>query len=346
MNAHRCWIQPGEAGRALCLLSLSAALLGCEAELRLEGIDATLAEPVLRTDQFLAVARSGPDSVVALADNGVVLHGTESEGLIAWERRILSPSQPDLPRPTFLASTECANGTVFALSFENEVWHLAAGGWEGQLVETEEQLQDIACAPDGALWVSGAFGTLLSRDTTESEWSDHSFYDDFTLTALTFIPGTQTGFAVGEFGSLAKTVDGGASWALLDPITDDFYPLDVHFANAESGWVSGVLGVIYATKDGGASWSKEPTAAEAAIYGFTSAQGRTLAFGDLGTLMEYQSETAQWVTHPSPETPIHFAAATPSGDGLLVAGGWGLLHHLPLQASTTVTDSADRGEAL
>lgn len=327
---------------SLMTLSLLGCLVGCEAELRLEGVEATLAQPVLRTDQFLAVSPSGPESIVALADNGVVLEGTANNGVLSWQRQVLAAREVGLPQPTFLASTDCPDGSVVALSFENEIWTLSGGGWRAEAVDTEEQLQDVACSSDGTLWTSGAFGTLLSRPTGSTDWVDHSFYDDFTLTAMSFVPQTGASFAVGEFGTFAKSTDSGDTWDILAPIAEDFYPLDVYFTDANTGWVSGVLGVIYATKDGGESWSKEPSETEASIYGFTEIGDRVFAFGDLGTLLEYESSQMRWVTHPSPETPIHFAAATGFNGGLLVAGGWGLLQQLPLSETPRLSGSANQ----
>ena len=327
---------------SLMTLSVFGCLMGCEAELRLEGVEATLAQPVLRTDQFLAVSPSGPDAIVALADNGVVLEGTATNGVLSWQRQVLAAREVGLPQPTFLASTDCPDGSVVALSFENEIWTLSGGNWRAEAVDTEEQLQDVACSSDGTLWTSGAFGTLLSRPTGSTDWVDHSFYDDFTLTAMSFVPQTGASFAVGEFGTFAKSTDSGDTWDILAPIAEDFYPLDVYFTDANTGWVSGVLGVIYATKDGGESWSKEPSETEASIYGFTEIGDRVFAFGDLGTLLEYESSQMRWVTHPSPETPIHFAAATGFNGGLLVAGGWGLLQQLPLSDKSQLRDLANQ----
>ena len=327
---------------ALMTLSLLGCLLGCEAELRLDGVEATLAQPVLRTDQFLAVSPSGPDSIVALADNGVVLLGTAENGALSWRRQVLAARESGLPQPTFLASTNCPDGSIVALSFENEIWTLAGGGWQAEAVDTQEQLQDVACSSDGTLWTSGAFGTLLSRPPGSTDWVDHSFYDDFTLTAMSFVPQTGTSFAAGEFGTFAKSTDSGATWDILAPIAEDFYPLDVYFTDANTGWVSGVLGVIYATKDGGESWSKELSETQASNYGFTESGDRVFAFGDLGTLLEYESSQMRWMTHPSLETPIHFAAATAFNGGLLVAGGWGLLQQLPLSETPQLGDPANQ----
>ena len=305
------------------------AVTGCEAELRLEGVEATLAKPVHRTDQFLALQRVG-DFVAAFADHGVILEGDLSSGTLEWTRVEL----PD-PAPNFIDSTHCPDGQIYGLSFENAVWARSEAGWSGAAVTTEEQVQAIECDANGALWVTGSFGTLLRSADGGANWDDLSLYEDFTLTGIAFAD-ENIGYSVGEFGTLIKTEDAGETWDILDPIADDFYPLAVHFSSADEGWVSGVLGLIFHTADGGVTWQREDTATMASIYGFTVSGETLFAFGDLGALLRYDGETGSWLDQPSPEIPVHYAAAVPLDGGLLMVGGWGVAFEIPLGAPATV----------
>lgn len=306
-------------------------LAGCEAELQLDGVSASLAQAVRRTDQFLAAELSETGGVVAFADNGVVVEASDATSL-NWVRTELAPLTAN-----FIGSTACASGTVYALSFENQLWSRQPTGWQPRSVPTEEQLQSVACSPSGTLLLTGAFGTLLKSDDSGESWKDLSFYDDFTLTAASF--GTQeVGYAVGEFGTIAKSSDGGDSWVLLEPIADDFYPLSVHFSDAERGWVSGVLGVIFHTMDGGESWRREKADTPASLYGFIeSDDGALYAYGDLGALLVRDPDSGSWVDFPSPDIPVHYADAVLRGDQLLLVGGWGLV----VDVSLATTSPAD-----
>ena len=317
--------------RALGLPVLATAglgLVGCEAELRLEGVDTTLSQPVRRTDQFLSIERAGDGSLVAFADHGVLIEAASGADPIAWTRVEL----PE-PAPNFISSATCPDGAVYGLSFENELWSRTAGAWNSAPVSSQEQLQALTCNEAGDLWVSGAFGTLVRSSDGGASWDDFSLYEDFTLTGITFAD-DQTGYAVGEFGTLVKTSDGGESWEMMDPITDDFYPLSVHFNGQDEGWVSGVLGLILYTNDGGMSWETQDTATQASIYGFVTAEANTYAFGDLGALLRYDAESAAWVDQPSPDIPVHYASAAALDGRLLLVGGWGVVMEVAVTAST------------
>ena len=61
----------------------------------------------------------------------------------------------------------------------------------------------------------------------------------------------QYGWAVGN-GGLARTTDGGASWA---PPDDPMRGQAIHFVDRERGWLVGKFGVIRSTTDGGGTWT-------------------------------------------------------------------------------------------
>jgi len=328
------------AGAAVrCALMMTVPLMAaCEAELRLDGVATVVADPVRRTDQFLAVETSGSGDVWAFADDGVVLRATRQSGAqpLNWQRDVLTGA------PNFIGSTTCNDGSVYALSFENQLWAHSAGQWSFQVIPTEEQLQVIGCTAEGDLWAAGAFSTLLRSGDQGKTWDDASLYEDFTITATAFLPGG-VGYAAGEFGTLLKTRDDGVNWAMLEPIADDFYPLAAHFSSPDEGWVSGVLGLIFHTKDGGASWNIQPTATAASIYGFAQATDRLFAFGDLGTLLLYVPSEGAWVDYPSPQIPVHFADAEVLGDSLLLVGGWGVIAEVPAGSSLPGPQAAGGG---
>jgi len=72
-----------------------------------------------------------------------------------------------------------------------------------------------------------------------------------------------TGFIVGNNGTLFKTSDGGNTWISINSgTTDDL--LNVHFINENEGWAAGLIsggsgGVILKTIDGGNTWAKLDT---------------------------------------------------------------------------------------
>ena len=68
----------------------------------------------------------------------------------------------------------------------------------------------------------------------------------------------RTGFAVGNFGVLKKTENGGGSWINLTSGTTNNLNC-VHFVNTLTGYVGGENGYVLKTTDGGNTWSSIPT---------------------------------------------------------------------------------------
>ncbi|MEI7982717.1 MAG: T9SS type A sorting domain-containing protein, partial [Bacteroidota bacterium] len=65
-------------------------------------------------------------------------------------------------------------------------------------------------------------------------------------------PTANTGYSIGDYGTILKTVNGGTTWVTLSSGTT--YPLySVFFTNKNTGYVVGYLGTILKTTNGGES---------------------------------------------------------------------------------------------
>lgn len=77
-----------------------------------------------------------------------------------------------------------------------------------------------------------------------------------TLTAVTFAD-AQHGWAVGHWGAILHTADGGQSWKIQRIDTHEDRPLfSVHFFNAQEGVAVGLWSLVLRTQDGGQTWNK------------------------------------------------------------------------------------------
>ena len=65
------------------------------------------------------------------------------------------------------------------------------------------------------------------------------------------------GWAVGDGGTILKTIDGGATWAPQTSGTPTQVLTGVHFTDANNGWAVGSGGTILNTNDGGATWAPQ-----------------------------------------------------------------------------------------
>ncbi len=124
-----------------------------------------------------------------------------------------------------------------------------------------------------ALLISAAmFADTFARDTTTvTVLKTGKFGGD--VRGIDFVD-ANTGYAVGDgtnsvFATnsfIAKTTDGGNTWANITPAQLTNRPWSVDFVNANTGIVSGYLGMIIRTTNGGVSWSASTTGVTANIY--------------------------------------------------------------------------------
>jgi photosystem II stability/assembly factor-like uncharacterized protein len=156
------------------------------------------------------------------------------------------------------------------------------------------------------------------------------------LRAVYFLD-AQNGWAVGGRGALLSTGDGGRSWKLMPPPTEDTLR-DVFFSDAETGWLvcdksiyqpaptGEARSYLLQTKDGGATWKRiVPTGAENQLrlsrVVFADA-ARGWAFGEMGALFATQDGGATWLRQSVPTTHLLLGGAFHDAQhGWLVGAG-------------------------
>jgi len=174
---------------------------------------------------------------------------------------------------------------------------------------------------------------LLGSHDQGGDWTHTSLDEDAMLTNLQFIDRDHA-VAVGEFGMLFASQDGGANWQLAGTLPDEFYPHASYFRSPEEGWVGGLNGFIYHTTDAGQSWQRQSTPSSAPIFGFLASDNGLFAVGDHSSVLQLAGE--QWQTLPTPDAPVYLRAITAdSAQRLIVAGGRGLLLTLDTAPSAT-----------
>ncbi len=111
--------------------------------------------------------------------------------------------------------------------------------------------------------------------------------------ALDF-PSNDTGWAVGSFGLIARSRDGGETWAAKDDtISDPLFAVD--FVNDSTGWVAGWQGKLYKTDDAGASWQPQDTNTEETLRALAfQDEQRGWVVGHSGTLLATTDGGVTW----------------------------------------------------
>ncbi|MFC1578780.1 WD40/YVTN/BNR-like repeat-containing protein [Pseudomonadota bacterium] len=308
--------------RATAVVCAIWLVAGCEAPLDLSQVEAEGARNLRRYDMLQAVAHNG-EQVAVVSSVGAALVSQDSGS--SWQRF-------ELPgRPSLIDVTACASGDFFALDSERRVWHLASDSseWTSSTVDTPENTLSIYCAPNGRVWVSASFGTLFWTDASLARWNEFSLGEDMQFTAVRFVD-EMNGFAVGEFGTVMVTADGGDNWELREPIPNEFYPMAADFIDARTGWVGGLDGVIWQTIDAGESWQRQGSVTSAPIYNIHADEHGIYAVGGSAKLVEFAD--GQWRTFEgAPEVLAYLRGLDTLDDGsLLVAGGGGTLAIIPL----------------
>jgi len=298
--------------------------MACEAPLVLEGVEESKKEAIHRTDRIQAAAALEDNIVVA--GIGFILNSNDMGK--TWQR-----TQP-VGLPSFIGAAICPNKTQVLVSAEKQAWVSLDGGqtWQANDLLTEEAPQYLSCAIDNRLWVAASFSTILNSIDQGKSWQQTTFDEDLIITYVNFFD-AQTGVAVGEFGSVFSTEDGGINWIQKEePIPNDFFPLAVSFSDKQHGWVGGSSGVIFHSDDGGTSWVREETDTDAPIYGLSASKQGVYAVGGVGTFLERKltpDGIVKWQRSTAVETRFYLRAiARLDGKGIMIGGGAGTLKAL------------------
>ncbi|MCU7813989.1 MAG: hypothetical protein KZQ81_02010 [Candidatus Thiodiazotropha sp. (ex Rostrolucina anterorostrata)] len=302
-------------------LMVFVPLLGCEAPLFLESVAAQQKHATHRSDMFQAAA-ANKDAIVVVGSMGVVL--VSRDGGETWHREILAG------KPFLIDAAVCPDGTFALLDVSRKLWlgNAQIGQWQAQPIDTEEALQAMTCDDRGYFWIVGGFSTILNSKDRGVSWTATSLGEDLHFTGIQVLDEMHA-MTAGEFGALARSLDGGETWESLPPLEDDFYPQDVLFVSPQEGWVVGLTGTILHTQDGGQSWQREETGTEVPLYGIAMSDGFLQVVGGNGTLLRKQlAPEGSWqpVDHGMP-IRFYLRAVTPvEGGKVLIGGGYGALH--------------------
>ena len=119
---------------------------------------------------------------------------------------------------------------------------------------TQTAAMAATLAGDRIVAVGAQGSILLSDDAGRHFRQARAVPIAATLTAVSF-PDPKHGWAVGNWGAILRTQDGGDTWQLQRSDLHADIPLfGVYFRNARQGWATGLWSLLLATDDGGATW--------------------------------------------------------------------------------------------
>lgn len=175
---------------------------------------------------------------------------------------------------------------------------------------------------------------LLSDDTGKSFRQAKSVPVSSTLTGVAF-PDDRHGWAVGHWGVVLYTEDGGDSWKLQRSDLANDQPLfSVYFRNEMEGWAVGLWSLMLHTVDAGAHWSAvslpPPPGAKKAdrnLYRiFGGASGALFIACEQGRVLRSADDGATWRYLDTGYAGSFWTGVALRHGGLLVAGLRGTIY--------------------
>lgn len=175
----------------------------------------------------------------------------------------------------------------------------------------------------------GDYGTvLLSDDAGQSFRQSAKVPLSSTLTAVSFADAKQ-GWAVGHWGAILHTADGGESWEIQRLDTEEDRPLfSVHFFNARDGVAVGLWSLVLRTEDGGKTWtaSELPAPPEGGkgdrnlFKAFVSPRGSLFVAAERGAVLRSDDHGRSW-RYLMTGYKGSFWSGVGLADGTLLVGG-------------------------
>lgn len=169
---------------------------------------------------------------------------------------------------------------------------------------------------------------LLSDDDGKSFRQAKSVPVRSTLTEV-FFADEQTGWAVGHWGVILNTTDGGNSWQLQRSDTAVDQPLlSVYFKDKNRGWAVGLWSLLLDTRDGGKTWNanKLPPPPGGGktdrnlLHIFAGKSGTLFIAAEQGTVIRSTNDGAAWTYFATPYKGSFWTGIGLQNGTLLVGG--------------------------
>lgn len=217
----------------------------------------------------------------------------------------------------------------------------------------------------GATWADGrvvAVGdhgvVLLSDDRGNSFRQARSVPLSSPLAAVSFVD-SKHGWAVGQWGAILVSGDGGDSWQVQRLSSEEDRPLfAVHFFNTRQGVAVGLWSLVLTTDDGGKTWTEQTlqappgySRADLNLMGlFADTHGNLYATAERGQVLRSDDQGKNWRYLDTGYEGTLWTGAVLADGTLLVGGQRGTLLHgssdgqqwrrVSLESKSSITDMA------
>lgn len=307
------------AGAVLC------GLAACSQGPDLSAIQAERTRPIQRYDITESLAANGRVLVAATQAGAMLVSKDEGK---TWARQTLGTV-------SMVGLATCPDGSFVGIDFNHKVWSGDASGahWKSVPLEKPRTPLAVTCDGRGQWWVAGSGVKIAHSADRGATWQVTDLGEDAQLTTLQFID-DRFGVALGEFGLVVATQDGGATWQKGAKIPGDFYPYAALFLNRREGYASGIAGQMLHTQDGGATWTKLKNLSGASLYRLFLHDGRPYGVGTGGIVARLDGDAFRAMPYPDAQPAFLAAGASiPAQPAIAVGGPGGLIRVLGTTAN-------------
>ncbi|QDX80600.1 glycosyl hydrolase [Denitratisoma sp. DHT3] len=303
--------------KAVAVVAAALALFGCSHEADMSAVNAEARKPVKRYDVIQSLAANSKVLVAGTQSGAVLVSRDEGK---SWSRQALGPV-------SLTGMAVCPDHSFVAIDFNHRIWSGDAegGGWQSHPLEKPRVPLAIACDALGRWHVAGSGAKIARSADRGASWQLTDLDEDAQITTLQMIDADH-GVAMGEFGLIARTEDGGVSWKQGTRLAGEFYPYAMVFVDLKEGYASGLAGTVLRTRDGGANWSRIENAAQAPLYRLFLHDGRPYGVGAGGVLARLEGDAFRAVAYPD-AVPVFLGggASIPGQPAVAIGGPGGLV---------------------
>lgn len=134
---------------------------------------------------------------------------------------------------------------------------------------------------------------VLAGLNSSAQWELLQPPTPYSLSSVAFTD-VDTGYVVGDYGTILKTTNGGTTWDDQFSETDQ-YLASVCFPEANAGFAIGNNGTILKTTNGGTSWDSLPSGTTANLTSVCFPEANTgYVIGDYGTILKTTDAGTSW----------------------------------------------------
>ncbi len=266
-------------------------------------------------DRFYDVAIPDDKTIWAVGKNGKIVRSDDQGGTFVVQQTPTIVHLQSIAAIDALTAVVVGNdGTTLNTKDGGKNWHSVAA----PLGDIGNKIFRVETSPEGVLWATAEFGSVLFSDDIGSSWTRVGGDADVAWNDVAFA-GSRV-CITGEFGGLRCSDDQGVSWQEKDSQVDTSM-MAIAFRDQQHGLAVGLDGKVIRSNDGGETWELIDCPTSKQLYGLSWTGDEWAIVGEKGTLLLYDPNGDIWVQENlGPFGNIWHTAVTPGHGGLYLSG--------------------------